>query len=116
PTPLYYAAGLSARLGGAKIYFKREEMRPGNPESMFNALGQALLARFIGKRRLLCGSGAGRSATAYAAAAKTLGLRCSLFLGGGGVDAGMFDEKSGVEVVFVKPGKNGKVDPRRAAL
>ena len=81
PTPLYYAERLSKYCGGARIYLKREDLNHTGAHKINNALGQALLARRMGKRRLIAETGAGMHGVATATAAALLGLECDIFMG-----------------------------------
>lgn len=81
PTPLYYAERLSKYCGGAHIYLKREDLNHTGAHKINNALGQALLARRMGKRRLIAETGAGMHGVATATAAALLGLECDIFMG-----------------------------------
>jgi tryptophan synthase beta chain len=81
PTPLTYARRLSDRLGGAQIYLKREDLAHSGAHKINNALGQALLARQMGKRRLVAETGAGQHGVATATAAALLGLECVVYMG-----------------------------------
>ena len=81
PTPLYYAENLSQHLGGAKIYLKREDLAHTGAHKINNALGQALLAQFMGKGRIIAETGAGQHGVAAATAAAMLGLQCIVYMG-----------------------------------
>ena len=81
PTPLYYAENLSRHLGRAKIYFKLESLAHTGAHKINNALGQALLAKRMGKTRLIAETGAGQHGLATAAAAAKTGLECEIFMG-----------------------------------
>ncbi len=81
PTPLYHAAGLSRRLGGPRVYLKREDLNHTGSHKLNNTLGQALLARRMGKRRVIAETGAGQHGVATATTAALLGLSCSVFMG-----------------------------------
>lgn len=80
-TPLYLAARLGAQLGGARIYLKREDLNHTGSHKINNTLGQALLARRMGKKRIIAETGAGQHGVASATAAALLGLECSIFMG-----------------------------------
>src|SRR5450759_935646 len=80
-TPLSFAANLSAKLGGAKIYLKREDLCHTGSHKLNNALGQALLARRMGKQRLIAETGAGQHGVATATVAALFGLECRIFMG-----------------------------------
>ncbi len=81
PTPLTHAARLSAELSGAQIFLKREDLLHTGAHKLNNALGQALLAAEMGKRRLIAETGAGQHGVATAAAAARLGLDCVIYMG-----------------------------------
>mgnify|MGYP000067653118 CR=1 FL=1 len=81
PTPLYYAKNLSKHVGGAKIYLKREDLLHGGAHKINNTLGQALLAEYMGKRRVIAETGAGQHGVATAMACAALGLRCEIYMG-----------------------------------
>ncbi|MBM3319741.1 MAG: tryptophan synthase subunit beta [Candidatus Eisenbacteria bacterium] len=81
PTPLSFAARLSAALGGPKIYLKREDLCHTGAHKINNALGQALLARSMGKKRIVAETGAGQHGVATAAAAALLGMECTIYMG-----------------------------------
>ncbi len=81
PTPLSYAERLSEKLGGAQIYLKREDLAHTGAHKINNALGQALLAKQMGKRRIIAETGAGQHGVASATAAALLGLECVVYMG-----------------------------------
>ena len=81
PTPLYYARRLSERLGGARIYLKREDLLHTGAHKINNALGQALLAKRMGKQRIIAETGAGQHGVATATACALLGLDCLVYMG-----------------------------------
>jgi tryptophan synthase beta chain len=81
PTPLSHAARLSAQLGGAQIYLKREDLAHSGAHKINNALGQALLAKRMGKRRIIAETGAGQHGVASATVAALLGLECVVYMG-----------------------------------
>jgi tryptophan synthase beta chain len=81
PTPLYLARRLSARMGGARIWLKREDLCHTGAHKINNALGQALLACKMGKRRVIAETGAGQHGVATATAAALLGLECRVYMG-----------------------------------
>jgi tryptophan synthase beta chain len=81
PTPLTHARRLSAACGGAQIWLKREDLAHTGAHKINNALGQALLARRMGKRRLIAETGAGQHGVASATAAALLGLDCVVYMG-----------------------------------
>jgi tryptophan synthase beta chain len=81
PTPLTFAENLSAELGGAKVYLKREDLAHTGAHKINNALGQALLARRMGKRRVIAETGAGQHGVATATVAALLGLEARVYMG-----------------------------------
>ncbi len=81
PTPLYYAKRLSETLGGAKIYLKREDLLHTGAHKINNCLGQALLARRMGKRRIIAETGAGQHGVASATVCALFGLECVVYMG-----------------------------------
>lgn len=81
PTPLYLASRLSERLGGARIYLKREDLNHTGAHKINNTLGQVLLARRMGKKRIIAETGAGQHGVATATAAALFGLECEVFMG-----------------------------------
>jgi tryptophan synthase beta chain len=81
PTPLYLARRLTESLGGPKIYLKREDLNHTGAHKINNALGQCLLARWMGKTRVIAETGAGQHGVATATAAALLGLECRIFMG-----------------------------------
>ncbi len=80
-TPLYFAERLTERLGGAKVYLKREDLCHTGAHKINNTLGQALLARKMGKRRIIAETGAGQHGVATATVAAMFGLECEVFMG-----------------------------------
>ena len=81
PTPMYHAARLSAALGGGQIWLKREELAHTGSHKLNNALGQALVAKRIGKSRVIAETGAGQHGVATATACALLGLTCVVYMG-----------------------------------
>jgi len=81
PTPLYYAENLTKSLDGAKIYLKREDLAHGGAHKINNTLGQALLAKRMGKRRVIAETGAGQHGVATAMACAALGLKAEIYMG-----------------------------------
>src|SRR5437870_3431006 len=81
PTPLYLAERLTRELGGAKIYLKREDLCHTGAHKINNALGQALLARRMGKPRIIAETGAGQHGVATATVCALFGLRCEIYMG-----------------------------------
>jgi len=81
PTPLYFARRLSQKLGGAKIYLKREDLLHTGAHKINNCLGQALLARRMGKKRIIAETGAGQHGVATATVCALFGLECLVYMG-----------------------------------
>jgi tryptophan synthase beta chain len=81
PTPLYFAKRLSEQLGGARIYLKREDLLHTGAHKINNALGQGLLARRMGKQRIIAETGAGQHGVATATVCALLGLDCVIYMG-----------------------------------
>jgi len=81
PTPLYFAENLSQRVGGARIYLKREDMAHTGSHKINNALGQGLLAKRMGKPRVVAETGAGQHGVAAATVCAMLGLECVVYMG-----------------------------------
>lgn len=81
PSLLYYAEKMTKDLGGAKIYFKREDLNHTGSHKINNVLGQALLAKKMGKTRVIAETGAGQHGVATATAAALLGLECEIYMG-----------------------------------
>ncbi len=81
PSRLYFAENMTRDLGGAKIYFKREDLNHTGAHKINNALGQALLAKKMGKTRLIAETGAGQHGVATATAAALMGMECVVFMG-----------------------------------
>jgi len=81
PSPLYFAERITAHLGGAKIYFKRDELNHTGAHKVNNVLGQILLARRMGKQRIIAETGAGQHGVATATACARFGLDCVVYMG-----------------------------------
>ncbi len=81
PTPLYYARRLTEKIGGARIYLKREDLNHTGSHKINNTLGQALLARRMGKRKVIAETGAGQHGVATATVAALFGMECKIFMG-----------------------------------
>ena len=80
-TPLYFAEQLTKKLGGAKIYLKREDLNHTGAHKINNALGQVLLAKKMGKNKIIAETGAGQHGVATATAAALFGMECTIFMG-----------------------------------
>ncbi len=81
PTPLFYAGRLTEHLGGAQIYLKREDLAHTGAHKINNTIGQALLAKWMGKNRVIAETGAGQHGVATATAAALMGMECRVFMG-----------------------------------
>ncbi len=81
PSPLYFAERMTAHLGGARIFFKRDELNHTGAHKINNCIGQILLARRMGKRRIIAETGAGQHGVATATVAARLGLDCVIYMG-----------------------------------
>ena len=81
PSPIFHAARLSAHCGGADIYLKREDLNHTGAHKVNNTVGQALLAKYMGKNRLIAETGAGQHGVATATVAALLGMECKVFMG-----------------------------------
>ena len=109
PTPLYFAERLTKELGGAKIYLKREDLNHTGAHKINNAMGQILLAKRMGKTRIIAETGAGQHGVATATVSAMFGLKCVIYMGE--VDCerqalNVFRMKMlGAEVVPVKAGQ-----------
>lgn len=81
PTPLYFAENLTKKIGGAKIYLKREDLLHGGAHKINNTIGQALLAKHMGKTRLIAETGAGQHGVATAIAGALFGMKTEVYMG-----------------------------------
>lgn len=81
PSPLYHAERLSAEMGGAQIYLKREDLNHTGAHKINNTIGQALLAKFMGKKRVIAETGAGQHGVASATVAARFGMECQVYMG-----------------------------------
>lgn len=120
PSPLYYAERMSAHLGGAKIYFKRDELNHTGAHKINNVLGQILLARRMGKTRIIAETGAGQHGVATATACAKYGLECIVYMGAVDVERqkpNVFRMKMlGATVVPVQSGSRTLKDAMNEAL
>jgi tryptophan synthase beta chain len=120
PTPLYFARRLSTRLGGARVYLKREDLLHTGAHKINNTIGQALLARRLGKTRLIAETGAGQHGVATATVAALFGMRCEIFMGAEDVrrqSLNVFRMKLlGATVHVVESGTHTLKDAMNAAL
>ncbi len=120
PSPLYHAARLTAHLGGAKIYFKRDELNHTGAHKINNCIGQILLARRMGKTRIIAETGAGQHGVATATVCALFGLPCTVYMGATDIDRqkpNVFRMKLlGAEVVPVTSGSQTLKDAMNEAL
>ena len=120
PSPLYFAERLTAHLAGAKIYFKRDELNHTGAHKINNVMGQILLARRMGKHRIIAETGAGQHGVATATACARFGLECIVYMGEVDVarqQPNVFRMKLlGAEVVPVKSGSRTLKDALNEAL
>ena len=109
PTPLYYAQRLTEDLGGAKIYLKREDLLHTGAHKINNAMGQILLAKRMGKTRIIAETGAGQHGVATATVAAMFGLECVVYMGAHDCDRQRLNvvrmQMLGAEVIAVEAGQ-----------
>ncbi len=120
PTPIYHAERLSRELGGAQLYFKREDLNHTGAHKVNNTIGQALLAKRMGKTRIIAETGAGQHGVASATVAARLGLECLVYMGEVDVarqEANVFRMRLlGAEVASVKSGSRTLKDALNEAM
>ncbi len=120
PSPLYFAEGLTKHLGGAKIYLKRDELNHTGAHKINNVLGQILLARRMGKTRVIAETGAGQHGVATATVCAKFGLKCVVFMGATDVarqSPNVFRMKLlGAEIVSVTSGRGTLKDAMNEAM
>ncbi|MDQ0392252.1 tryptophan synthase subunit beta [Labrys monachus] len=120
PSPLYFAERLTEHLGGAKIYLKREELNHTGSHKVNNVLGQIMLARRMGKPRIIAETGAGQHGVATATLCARFGLKCVVYMGAVDVErqqANVFRMKMlGAEVIPVQSGSKTLKDAMNEAL
>lgn len=120
PSPLYYADGLTKHFGGAKIYLKRDELNHTGAHKINNVLGQILLARRMGKKRIIAETGAGQHGVATATVCAKFGLKCVVFMGETDVkrqSPNVFRMKLlGAEIVSVTAGRGTLKDAMNEAM
>ena len=120
PNPLYYAKRLTEHLGGAKIYFKREELNHTGAHKINNCIGQILLARRMGKTRIIAETGAGQHGVATATVCALFGMPCVVYMGAKDIERqkpNVFRMKLlGAEVVPVTSGSESLKDSMNEAL
>jgi tryptophan synthase beta chain len=120
PTPLYFAEGLSRRLKGPKIYLKREDLTHTGAHKINNTIGQVLLARAMGKGRIIAETGAGQHGVATATAATLFGLSCAIYMGATDIERQAINvtrmKLLGAEVIPVHSGSRTLKDAINEAL
>lgn len=120
PTELYYAEHLTRRLGGAKIYLKREDLLHTGAHKINNVIGQALLARRLGKKRIIAETGAGQHGVATATVCAKFGLKCRIYMGAVDMERQSLNvfrmRLCGAEVVAVESGQRTLKDAVNEAM
>ncbi len=120
PSPLYLAERLTEKVGGAKIYLKREDLNHTGAHKVNNTIGQGLLAKYLGKPRIIAETGAGQHGVATATIAARLGLECTIFMGAEDVQrqsANVYRMKLlGAKVVSVESGTRTLKDAMNEAM
>lgn len=120
PTPLYFAKHLTEKLGGAKIYLKREDLCHTGAHKINNTLGQVLLAKRMGKKRIIAETGAGQHGIATATAAAMFGLKCEVYMGASDTKRQRLNvikmEMLGAKVIPVESGSKTLKDAINEAL
>ena len=120
PSPLYHAERWSRELGGAQIYLKREDLNHTGAHKVNNTIGQALLAKFTGKKRVIAETGAGQHGVATATVAARLGLECCVYMGAEDVQRQSLNvyrmKLLGAEVIPVTSGSRTLKDAMNEAM
>lgn len=120
PSPLYYAEHWSRRLGGAQIWMKREDLNHTGAHKVNNTIGQALLAKHMGKTRIIAETGAGQHGVATATVAARLGLECQVYMGADDVQRQKLNvyrmKLLGAEVISVTSGSRTLKDAMNEAM
>jgi tryptophan synthase beta chain len=120
PSPLYFAEGWTKKLGGARIYLKREDLNHTGAHKVNNTIGQALLAKRLGKTRIIAETGAGQHGVATATVAARLGLKCVIYMGAVDIQrqaSNVYRMKLlGAEVVSVESGSKTLKDALNEAM
>jgi tryptophan synthase beta chain len=120
PTPLYFAKRWSAQLGGARLYLKREDLNHTGAHKINNTVGQALLAKRMGKRRVIAETGAGQHGVAAATVSARLGLECAVYMGETDIERQAINvyrmKLLGAEVIPVSSGSRTLKDALNEAL
>ena len=120
PSPLYYASRITKELGGAKVYFKRDELNHTGAHKINNCIGQVLLAKRMGKSRIICETGAGQHGVATATVCALFGLPCTVYMGAKDIERqspNVFRMKLlGANIVSVQSGSQSLKDAMNEAL
>ncbi|AFU97355.1 tryptophan synthase subunit beta [Simiduia agarivorans] len=120
PSPLYFAEHLTRHVGGAQIYLKREDLNHTGAHKVNNTIGQALLAKHSGKKRVIAETGAGQHGVATATVAARLGLKCQVYMGAEDVRRQALNvyrmKLLGAEVIAVKSGSKTLKDAMNEAM
>jgi tryptophan synthase beta chain len=120
PSPLYFAERLTRQIGGAQIWLKREDLNHTGAHKINNTIGQALLAKHIGKRRVIAETGAGQHGVATATVAARLGLECQVYMGADDVERQKLNvyrmKLLGAEVIPVTSGSRTLKDALNEAM
>ncbi|MEH6551145.1 MAG: tryptophan synthase subunit beta [Pseudomonadales bacterium] len=120
PSPLYLAERLTAELGGAQVYLKREDLNHTGAHKINNCIGQALLAKYSGKKRIIAETGAGQHGVATATIAARMGLECQVFMGAEDVERQALNvyrmKLLGAEVIPVSSGTRTLKDAMNEAM
>ena len=120
PSPLYFAERLTEHLGGAKVYFKREELNHTGSHKLNNCIGQILLAKRMGKTRIIAETGAGQHGVASATVAARLGLKCVVYMGAVDIERQAINvyrmKLLGAEVIAVHSGSKTLKDALNEAM
>ncbi|MFK8011757.1 MAG: tryptophan synthase subunit beta [Marinicellaceae bacterium] len=120
PSPLYYAKRLTETVGGAQIWLKREDLNHTGAHKINNTIGQILLAKYMGKKRIIAETGAGQHGVATATVAARLGLKCVVYMGEVDIQRQSINvyrmKLLGAEVISVKSGSNTLKDALNEAM
>ena len=120
PSPLYFAPRMTEHCGGAKIYFKRDELNHTGAHKINNCIGQALLAKRLGKKRIIAETGAGQHGVATATVCALLGVECVIYMGARDMERQMPNvfriKLLGAEIVPVESGSRTLKDAMNVAL
>ena len=120
PSPLYFAEQLTKHCGGAKIYFKREDLNHTGAHKINNTIGQALLAKYSGKKKIIAETGAGQHGVATATVAARLGMECKVFMGATDIERQKLNvyrmRLLGAEVISVESGTKTLKDAMNDAM